>query len=246
MACEHEPAAQDAVLLTQAELQLEDGQYEEALASLHRVRARHPTHAQALKLLGELHFRRKEWAPLAELLPLLRRRGNMSAEMLDAWSVDTYGNIMTGVRLDRLALDKVWKHPEATCGREPRLTLTSRHAWSTAATLRTPRPEIPAPPQDDWSDALIDLYGELPVEDPAAHLKRIEAWLKERPEMRGSACRRPRVCPASTLGKPGYLEASLAIGPTGTYRALGSSWRVARSNRRRKPTSGASRYPRVG
>ena len=33
MACEQEPAATDAVLLTQAELQLEDGQYAEALAS---------------------------------------------------------------------------------------------------------------------------------------------------------------------------------------------------------------------
>ena len=56
-------------------------QYGEALASLNRVRERHPTHAQALKLLGELHYRRKEWQPLAELLqtPGLVRRSTSSS-----------------------------------------------------------------------------------------------------------------------------------------------------------------------
>jgi HemY protein len=54
LACEQEPAAQDAVLLTQAELQLEDGQYAEALASLNRVRERHPTHAPAVHAHADL------------------------------------------------------------------------------------------------------------------------------------------------------------------------------------------------
>jgi HemY protein len=224
MACEQEPAAKDAVLLTQAELQLEDGQYAEALASLNRVRERHPTHAQALKLLGELHYRRREWEPLAELLPLLRRRGNVAADMLDEWSVDAYGNIMNSVRLDRTALDRVWEDVPRHLRREPRLTLTRAKALIACGAIEDAEAEIRRTLKDDWSEALVDLYGELPAPDPAAHLKRIEAWLKERPDDPALLLAAGRASVRHQLwGKArSYLEASLAIRPAPeTYRALG-------------------------
>ncbi len=224
MACEKEPAAQDAVLLTQAELQLEDGQYAEALASLNRVRERHPTHAQALKLLGELHYRRREWQPLAELLPLLRRRGNVPTEMLDEWSVDAYGNILTGVRLDRVALDRVWEDIPRHLRREPRLTLTRAKALISCGATEDAEVEIRRTLKEDWSEALIDLYGELAAADPSAHLKRIEAWLKERPEDPALLLAAGRASVRHQLwGKArSYLEASLAIRPVPeAYRALG-------------------------
>jgi len=224
MACEKEPAAQDAVLLTQAELQLEDGQYAEALASLNRVRERHPTHAQALKLLGELHYRRREWQPLAELLPLLRRRGNVPAEMLDEWSVDAYGNILTSVRLDRVALDRVWEDIPRHLRREPRLTLTRAKALISCGATEDAEVEIRRTLKEDWSEALIDLYGELAAADPSAHLKRIEAWLKERPEDPALLLAAGRASVRHQLwGKArSYIEASLAIRPVPeAYRALG-------------------------
>jgi HemY protein len=224
MACEHEPAAQDAVLLTQAELQLEDGQYAEALASLNRVRERHPTHAQALKLLGELHYRRKEWQPLADLLPLLRRQGNVPAEMLDEWCVDACGNIMTSTRLDRAALDKVWEEIPRHLRREPRLALTRAKALVACGAIEDAEVEIRRTLKERWSDALIDLYGDLAAADPAAHLKRIETWLKERPDDPALLLAAGRASVRHHLwGKArSYLETSLAIRPAPeTYRAFG-------------------------
>jgi HemY protein len=224
MACEQEPAAEDAVLLTQAELQLEDGQYPEALASLNRVRDRHPTHPQALKLLGELHYRRREWQPLAELLPLLRRRGNVPADMLDEWSVDTYGNIMAGVRLDRVALDKVWEDVPRHLRRDQRLTLTRAKALIACGAIEDADAELRLTLKEDWSEALVNLYGELAPSDSAAHLKRIEAWLKDRSEDPALLLAAGRASVRHQLwGKArSYLEASLAIRPAPeTYRALG-------------------------
>jgi HemY protein len=224
MACEQEPAAEDAVLLTQAELQLEDGQYAEALVSLNRVRDRHPTHAQALKLLGELHYRRREWQLLAELLPLLRGRGNVPADKLDEWSVDTYGNIMTTVRLDRAALDQVWEDIPRHLRREPRLTLTRAKALIACGSVEDAEVEIRRTLKEDWSEALIDLYGELAVVDPAAHLKRIESWLRERPDDPALLLAAGRASVRHQLwGKArSYLESSLAIRPAPeAYRALG-------------------------
>ena len=224
MACEQEPAAQDAVLLTQAELQLEDGQYAEALNSLNRVREQHPTHAQALKLLGELHHRRREWQPLAELLPLLRRRGNVAADILDEWSVEAYGNIMTSVRLDRVALDQVWEEIPRHLRREPRLTLTRARALIACGSIEDAEADIRRTLKEDWSEALVNLYGELPTADSAAHLKRIETWLRERPEDPALLLAAGRTSVRHQLwGKArSYLEASLAIRPApDTYRALG-------------------------
>jgi HemY protein len=224
MACEQEPAAQDAVLLTQAELQLEDGQYAEALVSLNWVRERHPTHAQALKLLGELHYRRKEWQPLADLLPLLRRRGNVPAEMLDEWCVDACGNIMTTTPLDRAALDKVWDEIPRHLRLEPRLTLTRAKALIACGAIEDAEVEIRRTLKERWSDALIDLYGDLAAADPATHLKRIETWLKERPDDPALLLAAGRASVRHHLwGKArSYLETSLAIRPAPeTYRALG-------------------------
>jgi HemY protein len=224
MACEQEPAATDAVLLTQAELQLEDGQYTEALASLNRVRERHPTHAQALKLLGELHHRRQEWQPLSELLPLLRRRGNVPAEMLDRWSVEAYSEIMAGRHLDRVALDQLWEDVPRHLRREPQLALTRARALIACGAIEDAEGEMRRTLKDDWSEELINLYGQLAVADPAAHLKRVEAWLKERPEDAALLLAAGRASIRHQLwGKArSYLEASLAIRPAPeTYRALG-------------------------
>ncbi|MEO8224532.1 MAG: heme biosynthesis HemY N-terminal domain-containing protein [Gammaproteobacteria bacterium] len=260
MACEQEPAAEDAVLLTQAELQLEDGQYPEALASLNRVRDRHPTHPQALKLLGELHYRRREWQPLAELLPLLRRRGNVPADMLDEWSVDAYGNIMAGVRLDRVALDKVWEDVPRHLRRDQRLTLTRAKALIACGAIEDADAELRLTLKEDWSEALVNLYGELVPSDSAAHLKRIEAWLKDRPEDPALLLAAGRASVRHQLwGKArSYLEASLAIRPApDAYRALGQlmarvgeaqsaskAWRWRRALRRPCPSPCRSRLCR--
>lgn len=224
MACEQEPAAQDAVLLTQAELQLEDGQWAEALASLNRVRERHPTHAQALKLLGELHYRRKEWQPLAELLPLIRRRGNVPGEMLDEWSIDACSHIMESVRLDRVALDKVWDDVPRHLRRNPRLVVTRAQALVACGATEDAEAEIRRTLNEGWSEPLVRIYGELQAADPAAHLKRIEAWLRERPNDAELLLAAGRASIRHQLwGKArSYLEASLALRPAPeTYQVLG-------------------------
>lgn len=224
MACIQEPAATDAVLLTQAELQLEDGQYPEALGSLNRVRERQPGHAQALRLLGDLHQRRQEWQPLAELLPLIRRHGNVAADMLDDWSVAAYGNIMATLQTDRSALERLWEDVPRHLRREPRLTLARAQALIACSAVDDAEVEIRRTLKEDWSEALVSLYGQLAVTDPAAHLKRIEAWLKEHPEDPALLLAAGRTCVRHQLwGKArSYFEASLAIRAVPeTYRALG-------------------------
>jgi HemY protein len=224
MAIEHEPAATDAVLLTQAELQIEDGQYEPALASLDRVRQRHPNHAQALKLLGELHYLRRDWQPLAELLPTLRRRGNVPPDLLERWTVDTYAHILAGLPAAGEEADRAWEAVPRDLRRHPRLAAIRARAQVAHGDVATAEEELRQAIATAWDPALIDLYGQLKTADPAQQLKRIEAWLRDRPEDPHLLLAAGRTCIRHQLwGKArSYLETSLAIRPSAdTYQALG-------------------------
>ena len=78
LAYEQDEAAANAVLLTQADLQLANGEREEALASLKRILERQPRHPEALRLLARLRREEEDWDGLAELLPQLRRLRHVS------------------------------------------------------------------------------------------------------------------------------------------------------------------------
>jgi len=77
-----EPDAEVAVGLTQAQLQLNNTQYEEALASLTHLRNISPNHPHVLLLLAKLYQRLQEWKPLINLLPLLQKTKGVSPDEL--------------------------------------------------------------------------------------------------------------------------------------------------------------------
>ncbi|MGH8168032.1 MAG: heme biosynthesis HemY N-terminal domain-containing protein, partial [Woeseiaceae bacterium] len=79
-AYEETPEAASAVLLTQAELQLDQAQYEQALATLRRLEEKSPNHSYALTLLGRLYYRLEDWKQLEALLPRLEKHGRVDQE----------------------------------------------------------------------------------------------------------------------------------------------------------------------
>ena len=67
------PEAKVAVELTQAQLQLANRQWEQALATLKHLQDLSPQHPYVLKLLMHLYEEIKDWPQLIELLPSLKR-----------------------------------------------------------------------------------------------------------------------------------------------------------------------------
>ena len=68
------PSAEWAVGITRAELLLDRGQREQALAILKRLHKKAPNHAHVLKLLKKNYEELKDWNALLKLLPDLRKR----------------------------------------------------------------------------------------------------------------------------------------------------------------------------
>ncbi|MBL8199249.1 MAG: hypothetical protein JNJ67_09930, partial [Chromatiales bacterium] len=122
------------------------------------------------------------------------------------------------------ALERIWADVPRHLRREPRLTLARAQALIACSAVDDAELEIRRTLNEDWSEALVQLYGQLGVADPAAHLKRIEAWLKEHPEDPALLLAAGRTCVRHQLwGKArSYFEASLALRATPeTWRALG-------------------------
>lgn len=224
LAYEQEPAAADAVLLAQAEMQMDDQAFDQALATLGRVREHNPKHGQALKLLAALHWRRQEWRSLVDLLPALRAMPPLPPEKLNRWTADAFESLLADPALGETGVGKLWDEVPKILRRESRLVLARAQALARCGAVAAAEAEIRRALRDQWDAGLIRLYGELQLPESAQHLKNAEAFLKDRPEDPDLLLTVGRLSFRTQLwGKArSYLETSLAIRPAAeTCEALG-------------------------
>ncbi len=84
------PEAKIAVELTQAQLQLANRQWEQALATLRHLQDLAPQHPYVLKLLMHLYEEVKDWPQLITLLPTLKRYQVISEPAFSTLQKNTY------------------------------------------------------------------------------------------------------------------------------------------------------------
>lgn len=217
------PEAELAVGLTQAEVQLSQGQTELALATLMHLRQVAPRHAYVLHLLKRVYERIGSWNELVELLPELRRAQAVTAADADALERRTLGELLRRAENDLAQARTVWNRAPKGQRKGPLLAtyaaLLVRHAAGEEAekVLREALGQQCDP-------ALVRLYGLTVGPDPQRQLTQVETWLRERerqPDLLLAAGRLAVRC--GLWGKArAYLEASLGVEPRAeTYCALG-------------------------
>jgi HemY protein len=214
-AYEQTPAAANAVLLTQAELQLDQGQYEQALATLRKLDENAPNHSHALALLGRLYYRLEDWEQLADLLPRLGRHGRFDAQTLETWSVRVHQELM-GKAGDFPKLQEAWQKVPRPLKQHVALL----EAWYSGL-IRTQQhdlaeKELANELKRDWRTPLVRLYGLVNGTDPVRQLSRAESWLKHHPDDPELLLAAARLCLRNELwGKArSYLDTVLSIRPT--------------------------------
>lgn len=227
LAHESMPEADIAVGLTQAELQLDHAQLEQALATLKHLREIAPRHTHVLKLLKELYQRLGDWREMGLLLPELKKRKVVEPEELQALELRVFQNQITLAAQDEnlTLLQTVWSRiPTAMRFREEMVTTYVNHLMNRGEHNQVERVLRDAI-ERNWSDDLVELYGRVPADDRARQLSTAEAWLKNRPRSPVLLLTLGQLCLANKLwGKARtYLEASLAIEPSSAaYRTLGA------------------------
>jgi HemY protein len=224
LAAQQEPAAEDAVLLAQSEMQMDDQSFDAAQATLERIRERNPKHNQALKLLAALHWRRKAWRPLLELLPLLRSMAPLPVEKLASWTRDAFAALLDEPGLDAAGIEALWNEVPRNQRGDARLVLARARALARTGSTAVAEAEVRRALREQWDAGLIRFYGELALVEVSQQLKNAEAFLKDRPEDPDLLLTVGRLSFRNQLwGKArSYLETSLAIQPAAeTCEALG-------------------------
>ena len=215
LAYKETPEAANAVLLTQAEFQLDRAQYEQALATLRRLEEDSKDHAHALALMGRLYFRLEDFSSLADLLPRLRKNTQIKPEVLEEWTIRVHKEALDKAA-DAQVLDNSWKG----ITRKQRTDLTLLESYYNGL-MRVglhdrAEKELASALKSNWRGPLVRLFGLVEATDTTKQLKRAEGWLKNHGEDPDLMLCAARLCLRNELwGKArSYLETVIGMRPT--------------------------------
>jgi HemY protein len=221
LAYEELPDAEAAVLLTQAELQYENGEYEPALATLNRLGEAHPDQPVALALLAKTYRALGDRDKLRALLPKLHI-AHLSSEERESLVIDALRRIDERADFDMQELQTLWSSLSPDLRHAPRIMSWRARALDRLGAGDDAEAELRAALKREWNEALVRVYGEIASSNPRRQLRQAENWLKSRPEDGVLLLTAARLCLSNELwGKArSYLESSLALAPEPASYAL--------------------------
>lgn len=218
------PDAEIAVGLTQAQLQIDQQQYELALATLRHLRELTPHHTQILKLLKEIYVHLRDWRSLLELLPELRKCKVITAQAYIELQQQCYQGLLSKELQMGTDLTNIWQEIPRDLQRQPTLLqiyiryLLDKGETTLAETL------LAEALKRSWDESLVLLYGLTHGTDPIKQLATAETWLKQHPKDPTLLLTLGRLSAQNQLwGKArDYFTLSSQFAPiAATYRELG-------------------------
>lgn len=220
------PQAKVAVLLVQAELQFEQGQYEYCLAVVQELQKLAPNNRQILKLAASVYAVTGSWHEMLNLLPQLSKHTVLQLEDFTVLEIKTYTYLMRNEakKSGKQGLLAFWDGLPRQVRNHVEMVeayaqlLLNLQGYSEAEQL------IRNHVKRQWDVKLVKLYGLALGNDPGKQITAAEGWLKTHPEDPALLLTLARLCIAHKLwGKArNYLDASLALEQNpDTYAELG-------------------------
>ncbi len=208
------PEASNAVLLTQAEFQLDRGQHEHALATLRRLDENSKDHSHALALMGRLYFQLEDWAALANILPRIRKHAKVKADTLAVWTVRVHQEELNAA-LDGDALTAAWKAIPKPQKAEVVLLEAYYSGLMRTGLHERAEKELAAALKSNWRGPLVRLFGLVEGADASKQLKKAEGWLTSHSDDPDLLLTAARLCVRNELwGKArSYLETVISLRP---------------------------------
>jgi len=183
LAHETTTGADVAVGVVQAELQLEAGQQEQALATLQHLREMSPKHPYVLQLLQQLYSDMNQWQAVQDVLPDLRKRHVLQKADVQVLS----SNAVVG-QLQDAAEKQDWTEFAAIWQQVPNKEKQTKATLTAyiAGLMRQGEGEqaallIEKFMRKDWSDELAYYYGQISQGALLKNLATAEKWLQNNP-----------------------------------------------------------------
>lgn len=217
LALERDPQARPAVLITQAECQIDAGEYREALTTLHQLKAQAPGNTRGLALTAEAYRRLHRWADLEAVLPRLAQAKALEAKDLEALQEQCAEALLDDAARgkDSGRVEEIWRNLPKTQRSRPSLLTAYARAVAACGDHDKLEKIIRKALKTAWVPDLVEVYGALETGNPHAHLSHAEAWLTRRGDDPILLMTAARLCIQNQLwGKArSYLETSLGMRP---------------------------------
>lgn len=209
------PEAANAVLLTQAEFQLDKDQHEQALATLQRLDENSKDHGHALALMGKLYFKLEDWPALRRMLPRIRKHAHVEPDTLASWTNRVHREALS-LATDENSIALAWKDVPRSLKSEVALLEAYYEGLLRAGLHGKAEKALVAALKSNWRAPLVRLFGLTEGADANKQLKRAESWLANHSEDPDLLLAAARLCLRNELwGKArSYLETVISLRPT--------------------------------
>jgi HemY protein len=171
-----------AVELTQAELKLHSGQYEQALATLVRARRNAGRHPYVLELLHRACIGLNDWENLVDMLPELRKYQVLGEEEIARLERQAHSELLRSSAGADVPVDKLheaWGIMPVQLRQDPTMAHIYVDELMALEDKEDAEGVILQSLKQNWDAGLVRRYGLLESDDPARQLSRAEGWLSD-------------------------------------------------------------------
>jgi len=209
------PGAELAIGLTQAELQLNQGQMEQALATLSHLRLQSPRHTTVLKLLLRLYIELHDWERLLELLPITLKRKIITRDKAEQLEVMAQSALLNSAATDKevRVLHETWQRISKTMRNNVALLQVYIQGLIRHDQGKEAEALLNQALSRNWDEQFVRMYGLLQGTDIGRQIRYAEGWLKSHRHDAVLLLTLGRLCLRNKLWAQArqYLEASLAL-----------------------------------
>jgi len=177
-----EPGAAVAVEVALAEMKLEAGEHQQALAALDHATRNIGKHPHVLTLLSRAYQGLEDWDKLAELLPQLQKHKLPSTAEFQKLERQVHRNRLERGNPGPEQLHALWQSLPRYLQRDPDLVDIYVGRLIAAGDHESADKMIQRTLKQTWSDSLVRQYGYVRCENATRQLARAESWLAAHPD----------------------------------------------------------------
>ena len=165
--------------LTQAELQLNQRQTVQALATLNNLHEKWPEQIRIKQLLLEIYTLLKDWRSIIELLCVIEKKNLYADDVIEDKKINAYSGLLkdAGISGDRKKLNKLWEEIPRKLKRKHLLFevyISERLKFEDTIDCEALLKDAI---KRQWDRKLVRLYGLIVAQDPDKQLQTAESWL---------------------------------------------------------------------
>ncbi len=170
-----------AIAVSQAEMQLNSQQVEQARATLVRLLELSPHHPYASQLLAKVYYQQEDWKNLFELLPELKKRNLLHAKVQKKYEATALKGIFqfTALKKQPKELLLLWRKLPATIKAKPPAILNYIDALIIAGDEPLAEKTLLNSLNKYWDASLIKRFGYINHTSLNKSIQQAENWLLE-------------------------------------------------------------------